>query len=110
MNFMTISEEALQEFKAFLDENNVENYNVRINLAGVGWGGPVFNIVLDEQSDNDEAYTQGDITFVVSKDLLKQYGGFTILSSEENNGRGLKLSPKNSDEAGGCGSCGGGCH
>lgn len=36
MNFMTISEEALQEFKAFLDENNVENYNVRINLAGVG--------------------------------------------------------------------------
>ncbi len=36
MSFMTISNEALQEFKAFLDENKVENYNVRINLAGVG--------------------------------------------------------------------------
>ena len=32
MNKITLSEEAYNEFKAFLDENKVEGYNIRINL------------------------------------------------------------------------------
>jgi len=40
MNKFLVSEEAYKEFKAFLEENEVENYNIRINLAGFGCSGP----------------------------------------------------------------------
>lgn len=36
MNFITISSEAYNEFKEFLTENEVKDFNIRINLAGVG--------------------------------------------------------------------------
>ena len=65
MSVVKMSNEAYTEFKSFLQENGVEKFDIRINLAGVGWGGPVFNIVLDEQSDNDEVVKIEDITFFV---------------------------------------------
>ena len=109
MSVVKMSNEAYTEFKSFLQENGVEKFDIRINLAGVGWGGPVFNIVLDEQSDNDEVVKIEDITFFVDKELVKDFEGFTLLSSDENGGRGLSLKPVIEVE-GGCGSCGGGCH
>ena len=33
MDKIIISEEAYKEFKAFLDENEIEKYSIRINLA-----------------------------------------------------------------------------
>ena len=36
MDKILISEEAYKEFKSFLDENEVDNYSIRINLAGFG--------------------------------------------------------------------------
>ena len=73
MSVVKMSNEAYTEFKSFLQENGVEKFDIRINLAGVGWGGPVFNIVLDEQSDNDEVVKMEDITFVVDKELVKDF-------------------------------------
>ena len=40
MNKFLVSEEAYKEFKAFLEENEVENYSIRINLAGFCCSGP----------------------------------------------------------------------
>ncbi len=36
MSAITMSDTAYTEFKQFLDENKVDNYNIRINLAGIG--------------------------------------------------------------------------
>jgi Fe-S cluster assembly iron-binding protein IscA len=36
MEKVVLSNEAYEEFKSFLDENNVENYTIRINFAGSG--------------------------------------------------------------------------
>ena len=108
MSVVKMSNEAYTEFKSFLQENGVEKFDIRINLAGVGWGGPVFNIVLDEQSDNDEVDKIEDITFFVDKELVKDFEGFTLLSSDENGGRGLSLKPVKESE-GGCSSCSS-CH
>ena len=68
----------------------------------------MFNIVLDEQKENDVVEKINDITFIVEKDLIKDYEGFTILSSEENDGRGLSLKPLVQAE-GGCSTCSS-CH
>lgn len=108
MNKITLSEEAYNEFKAFLDENKVEGYNIRINLAGFGCSGPVFNITVDEAKETDLVEKINDITFFAEKSLIDEYGGFIILSTEENDGRGLSLRPVIQPE-GGCGTCGG-CH
>lgn len=109
MNKITLSTEAYNEFKAFLDENKVEGYNIRITLAGFGCSGPVFNISVDEIKENDLVEKINDITFFAEQSLIDEFGGFIILSSEENQGRGLSLKPVIETE-GGCGTCGGGCH
>lgn len=109
MKNITINEDAYKEFKEFLDENKVESYNIRINLGGYACSGPVFNISVSEATDADVTEVVNDITFVIEKSLIDEFGGFIILSSEENQGRGLSLKPVIESE-GGCGSCGGGCH
>ena len=53
MKLIDISQEAYKEFKGFLDENNIEEYNIRINFAGNGCGGPVFNISIDSPKEGD---------------------------------------------------------
>ena len=109
MEKILISEDAYNEFKAFLDENEVENYSIRINLAGFGCSGPAFNISVDDVKEGDLTQKVQDITFVVEEKLVDEFGGFKLLSTEENEGRGLSLKPLIEAE-GGCGSCGGGCH
>lgn len=109
MDKVLISNEAYNEFKSFLDENEVENYSIRINLGGFGCSGPAFNISVDDAKEGDVTQKVNDITFVVEEQLINEFGGFKLLSSEENGGRGLSLKPVIEVE-GGCGSCGGGCH
>lgn len=109
MKNITISEQAYKEFKEFLDENKVESYNIRINLAGMACSGPVFNITIDEATDDDVVEVVNEVNFIIEKRLIAEFGGFILSSSEENNGNGLSLKPVIAPE-GGCGSCGGGCH
>lgn len=109
MDKILISEEAYKEFKEFLDENEVDNYSIRINLAGFGCSGPAFNISVDEAKEGDVTQKVNDIVFVVEEKLVDEFGGFRLLSTDENEGRGLSLKPIIEVE-GGCGSCGGGCH
>ncbi|MGG7058774.1 HesB-like protein [Clostridium nigeriense] len=109
MDKILISEEAYKEFKEFLDENEVDNYSIRINLAGFGCSGPAFNISVDEARDGDVTQKVNDLVFVVEEKLIDEFGGFKLLSTDENEGRGLSLKPVIEVE-GGCGSCGGGCH
>ncbi|MDU2156762.1 HesB-like protein, partial [Clostridium sp.] len=63
MDKILISEEAYKEFKSFLDENEVDNYSIRINLAGFGCSGPAFNISVDEAKEGDVTQKVNDITF-----------------------------------------------
>ena len=110
MKLMNISLEACTELKDFLKENNIEDFNIRINLAGFGCSGPAFNITVDKATDADYTDIVNGITFIAEKSLADEFGGFIILSSEENEGRGLSLRPVKAPEGGGCASCGGGCH
>lgn len=109
MKNVTISEDAYNEFREFLNQNKVEDLNIRINLGGMSCSGPMFNIEVGEATDDDIVETINEINFIVEKRLIDDFGGFIILSSEENNGRGLSLKPVIEAE-GGCGSCSGGCH
>lgn len=109
MKNITISEEAYNEFRGFLEENKITDFNIRINFAGYACSGPIFNISISEGTDADEVETVNDINFIMEKSLIEQFGGFMILSSEENEGNGLSLKPVIAPE-GGCGGSCSGCH
>lgn len=108
MNFISMSNETFQEFKELLANNDIDQNTIRINLAGMACSGPSFNIVLDEQKEDDVACTINDLTFLLNKDLHEQFGDFVVEGTAENN-RGLVLRPVNAPAGGGCGGCGGGC-
>ena len=48
MKTVTISEEAYNEFKSFLEENKITDFNIRINFAGFACSGPIFNISVSK--------------------------------------------------------------
>lgn len=108
MNTVTMSDAAYIDFKKMLEDNNVENYTVRINFAGMACSGAMFNLTIDTAKENDEVVKINDVTLLVDKALMSDFGGFTI-TCEAENGRGLSLEPVVKKE-GGCASCGGGCH
>lgn len=66
MNVNT-SREVLEALK---DSLKKEGRNaVRFEITGFGWGGPTFNIVLDEQNEKDSVYEVDGVKFVAEKDF-----------------------------------------
>lgn len=108
MEKVILSNEAYEEFKSFLDENNVEKYSIRINFAGSGCSGPSFGITVGDKEEDDIVEQVKDITFLIKPDIIEEFGVMTIISTEENDGRGLSLRPL-IEPVGGCGGCTG-CH
>lgn len=110
MSMINISDAAYKEFRELLSANDINDTNVRIALAGFGCSGPRFGLMVDEPTETDVTETVNELNFVIEKELIEEYEGFTILSDEENGGGGMSLKPLRMDEsAGGCSSCASGC-
>ena len=75
---INITNKAIVEVKKVLKEKNSTSIKIRIFLAGIGWGGPTFNLALDEQKENDEIYSEDNVDFIADKSLIDQYRGFKI--------------------------------
>ena len=73
-----ITDKAKEMIRETIDKKGVSDPVIRIYIAGFGWGGPNFGIVLDEQKENDYKVKEDDISYVVEKDLIKKYGGFIV--------------------------------
>lgn len=104
MKFMKVSDEAYHEFKNFLDSCNMQNYNLKISYLGTNCSGPVFNIDAGKLGDDDISDKVKDINFIASKEIIDVCGGFSILSSNENRGKGLELKPFTAPPSG-CNGC-----
>lgn len=108
MEKLIISNEASEEFKAFLEENDIKDYKIRVEFAGTACSGPSFNIAIGEQEEDDLVEEINGITFYIKPSIIDEFGILTILSTEENDGRGMTLRPLLAFE-GGCAGCSG-CH
>lgn len=105
MTPVNMSDLAYKEFKKFIEENNVNSNIFRIFLAGNGWGGPVFNIVLDEQTNEDLLSPIGELAFLVHRDLFSEFGGFIIQCAEENGKGSFTIDPLMQPEGISCSTC-----
>ena len=103
-----IDDTAYKEFKQLLDDASVKSYSVRIAIDRVGCRGPIFGVYIDEPDENDEVEVVKDITFICERSIIKDYGGFIFVSSEENDGMGVGMKPFVTP-ATGCDGCSG-CH
>jgi HesB-like selenoprotein len=93
MDYIKISDEAYEEFKGFLEYSNIKNFNIRISYLGKKCSGCVFNIDVGKVEERDTVANVKEITFIMNDSLIKTYGGFIVLSDNENNGQGLILKP-----------------
>lgn len=75
---INVTNKALKEIKKVLEEKNTTSKKIRIFLAGIGWGGPTFNLALDEQKENDKIYSENNVDFIADRSLIDQYEGFKI--------------------------------
>jgi len=90
---INITKKALVEIKKVFTEKNTTSKKIRIFLAGIGWGGPTFNLALDEQKENDEIYSEDYVDFIADKNLIEQYRGFKIDYSNFFLQRGFSIHP-----------------
>ena len=92
---INITNKAIVEVKKVLKEKNSTSTSkkIRIFLAGIGWGGPTFNLALDEQKENDEIYSEDYVDFIADKSLIDQYKGFKIDYSNFFLQRGFSVHP-----------------
>ena len=108
-DMIEITDDGYNEFNDLLEANEIEPKVVRLALAGFGCSGPRFGLMMDEPTNEDYIEVLKDITFIVSKDVYIEYGGFVILSDDENFVCGMSLRPKKIDEEAGCSTCATGC-
>lgn len=108
MSVVKMSDNAAKLFKQFLADNEVTADVIRLHFAGMGWGGPAFNLVLDEQKSEDNTEIIDGLTFLVDKKVTEQFGTLEILSGEENGRGGFSIEPEKKPESGcsTCSSCG----
>ena len=78
--------------------------SVRIFVAGYGCGGPSLGLALDEVKEADFSQQQGEVNFVIDKELFENLGDIKV----EFVGNGYLVQPVEMGESG-CGGCGGGC-
>lgn len=108
MSKIIISDETYEELIGYMEKNGIKNCNVRISIAGGRCSGPAFQITASEVQASDAALKIKDINFIIGQALLDECGGFEILSSKENYGKGLSIKPLNKIRTD-CASCGRGC-
>ena len=76
---------------------------IRIVLSQGGWSGPSLGMALDELRDEDEVFDQGDIKYVVDKNLLDQVKPIKVDYVNSAMGSGFSIT-SNMAMGGGCGS------
>ena len=89
---LDVTTSAIEMIKNIQKDSKEEITSLRINLAGFGWGGPSFGLVLDEQKENDEVFDIEGISFLVSGDL-KQFEGFEVDYSNVFPTKGFNIAP-----------------
>lgn len=99
------NKETVDAIKALVEQQKDQPSNVRIYIAGMGWGGPSFGLTLDEfDKEADLVDDTNDVKFLMTKEIYEQVGDMMV----ELTAGGYMVKPSEQGEAS-CGSCSGTC-
>ncbi|WP_028585417.1 IscA/HesB family protein [Desulfogranum mediterraneum] len=102
-----ITPSALENLSAYLKDNNTESA-IRVAAMQGGCSGPTLGLALDQISDNDQVFTEGQLQFLVEKELLAACGTIKVEFIEAGSRSGFAISSTHPLPGGGCSSCAGG--
>jgi hypothetical protein len=77
MSKIKISEEGYNEIREIVNSCNFDNINIRIGYPRNKNSRPV--LYIGEVKDTDIVEKVGDFNFIMTLDLLNEYGGFITL-------------------------------
>lgn len=75
--------------------------SVRLLIRGLGWGGPILGVVLDEQQEDDISETVSGINFIVDKESSFVFEETKIMHVKSLFGESFKVLTSNTSD----GSC-----
>lgn len=90
---VNVTDTAAEQLKKTLKDKDMTNKYVRVHISGFGWGGPTFGLALDERNDDDMLVESNEINIIVNKDIIDQYGSFSIDFSNNWLRKGFVVSP-----------------
>jgi iron-sulfur cluster insertion protein len=105
-----VSEKAASELKSLLQEQDKQDYSLRVFVAGTSCCGVQYGMSLDNDISEDEDVVEekNGLKIVINKNDVEGLTAATIDYVEGPQGNGFIID--NASSAGSCGPCGGGCH
>lgn len=75
-----VTKTAVEEFNKMVQiSRNPEKKMLRVSFGGYGWGGPKFNLALDELKDKTDVVEESEGIKVVYAEELKRYLDGTVI-------------------------------
>lgn len=76
--YFVIDPETLDRVRAVVAKQPDKPQNLRVFIAGMGWGGPSFGLGLDHKKEDDLVEEIGGITFLMEKYIEASFGQVEI--------------------------------
>ncbi|MDR7665379.1 iron-sulfur cluster assembly accessory protein [Methanosarcina sp. Z-7115] len=103
-----VTEKAASELKTLLEQEEKPELALRIFVAGVACSGVQYGLAFDDEVKEDDVTMESNgIKLIMNKDIETSFSEGSIDFVEDENGKGFLI---RNPTAGGCGTCGGGCH
>ena len=103
---INLTENAAKAIKELLESRNLENYGLRVFVAGSGCSGYQYGMSLDDKEiENDTISEQFGVKLIVDDISIAYLQGATIDYQDNEMGTGFKIdNPNNMASSCGCGS------
>jgi len=102
-----LTETAAREIKSIVEQQELDNDNVRLRVGVKGGGCSGFSYILDlteQQRDSDEEFEQHGVKIVCDPKSYLYLNGTTVDFRDEVMGRGFVFNNPNATSSCGCGS------
>ena len=102
---ITLTETAVRQVKKLKEEQNLEDYALRVGIQGGGCSGISYTLGFDsEVKEKDKVFDIEGIQVVVDMKSLLYLGGTTLTYEESMMGGGFRFENPNAKRTCGCGS------
>jgi len=101
---ITVTENALQQVRNLIVDQQAAGSHLRIGVQGGGCSGLEYFLALDDQiSSEDEVFDHGDVKLVVDRESLPHLTGSTLDFSTDLMNSGFVFNNPNAARSCGCG-------
>ena len=89
----TLTDAATLELKSVLEQRRDPNRFFRVYIRSYSWGGPLFDVGLDDQREEDYAEEFLDSKILIDQSYIEKFGGFNIDFSKNFFSKGFVVRP-----------------